>query len=61
MKECLNRVMIEIEENETGNVRKILFLTANPKSSSPLRLEEELRKVKDELNKNNCKRFFSID
>ena len=40
--------------------RKILFLTANPKDSSELRLEEELRKVKDELSKTRERDSFQL-
>lgn len=51
----------EITETESENpVRKILFLTANPIDSSPLRLEEELRKVKDELSKTTIRDRFQL-
>lgn len=46
--------------HETDPVRKILFLTANPKDSTPLRLEEELRKVKDELSKTTARDSFKL-
>ncbi|MBK9962724.1 MAG: CHAT domain-containing protein [Saprospiraceae bacterium] len=40
--------------------RTILFLSANPRNSEGLRLDEELRKVKDELSKSTSRDSFEI-
>lgn len=51
---------LALVETEKEGIRKILFLTANPKNTSSLRLEEEFKKVKDELSKTTARDSFQL-
>lgn len=41
--------------------RKILILSANPKRTSPLRLDEEMREIKEGLKRSHSRDLFSIE
>jgi hypothetical protein len=41
--------------------RKILILSANPKRTTPLRLDEELREIKEGLKRSHSRDLFSIE
>lgn len=41
--------------------RKILILSANPKRTSPLRLDEEMREIKEGLKRSQSRDLFSIE
>ena len=41
--------------------RKILILSANPKRTSPLRLDEEIREIKEGLKRSQSRDLFSIE
>lgn len=41
--------------------RKILILSANPKKTSPLRLDEEMREIKEGLKRSASRDLFSIE
>lgn len=41
--------------------RKILILSANPKSTTPLRLDEEVREIKEGLKRSHARDFFVIE
>jgi hypothetical protein len=49
------------ESSRTSNsIRKILFLSANPKGTNPLRLGEEIREIKEGLKRSKYRDLFQI-
>lgn len=56
-----NEVQLENSNFESPNLKQvILFLTANPTNTSLLRLDEELRKVKDNLAQTTSRDSFQL-
>ena len=47
--------------NNNVITRKILILSANPKSTTPLRLDEEVREIKEGLKRSHARDFFVIE
>ncbi|MBK8567354.1 MAG: hypothetical protein IPN76_29555 [Saprospiraceae bacterium] len=56
-----NEVLLENSTVESANTKQvILFLTANPTNTSSLRIDEELRKVKDNLAQTTSRDSFQL-
>jgi hypothetical protein len=49
-----------MRSDEPTQIRKILLLTANPKGTFPLRLDEEHRRIKDSLKQSESRNQFDI-
>lgn len=47
--------------NDRDVIRKILILSANPKKTTPLRLDEEVREIKEGLKRSHSRDLFSIE
>ncbi len=48
-------------KNDVTPIRKILFLSANPRDTQRIRLDEELRKIKDELALSENRKHFDLE
>jgi len=55
-----NSVIAATGKAPSNQLTKILFLSANPKNTSQLRLGEELRKIKDSLSSSTYRHKFSL-
>jgi TIR domain/CHAT domain len=52
---------MDFQVNSTNSIKKILILTANPEGTSKLRLDEEVREIKEALRMAKQREQFSIE
>ena len=53
--------LVEDDKNSDTPVKTILILAANPKNTSPLRLDEEVREIDEGLRRSNKRNLFQLE